>query len=162
MIRTWSSTRLSFRQVSKPVWFWQGDLNPTFQSNIYCIGMLMMFPCSWSAWAIVPAEGAMYLTVLFTCTAHEKKCISRGEAIAPVSQSKLSRVSSGFGLSKLTGSRRNRKESALNKNNLSAQVWAAVHYILNSQQPHCPLSGSRCSTVCIHHTTVKPCRLLQV
>lgn len=54
--------------------------------------------------------------------AHEKKCISRGEAVAPVSQSKLSRVSSGFGLSKLTGSRRNRKETGLNKNNLSAQV----------------------------------------
>ncbi|RXM93361.1 WD repeat and FYVE domain-containing protein 3 [Acipenser ruthenus] len=62
--------------------------------------------------------------------AHEKKCISRGEAIAPVAQSKLSRVSSGFGLSKLTGSRRNRKESALNKNNLSAQEtfqWMFTH-----------------------------------
>ncbi|XP_041084029.1 WD repeat and FYVE domain-containing protein 3 isoform X2 [Polyodon spathula] len=62
--------------------------------------------------------------------AHEKKCISRGEAIAPVTQSKLSRVSSGFGLSKLTGSRRNRKESAINKNNLSAQEtfqWMFTH-----------------------------------
>lgn len=40
----------------------------------------------------------------------------------PVSQSKLSRVSSGFGLSKLTGARRSKKESGINKNNLSAQV----------------------------------------
>lgn len=53
---------------------------------------------------------------------HEKKCISRGETVAPVNQSKLSRVSSGFGLSKLTGSRRSKKESGMNKNNLSAQV----------------------------------------
>ncbi|PNI83103.1 WDFY3 isoform 3 [Pan troglodytes] len=53
--------------------------------------------------------------------AHEKKCISRGEALAPTTQSKLSRVSSGFGLSKLTGSRRNRKESGLNKHSLSTQ-----------------------------------------
>uniref|UniRef100_A0A8C9FGG4 WD repeat and FYVE domain containing 3 n=1 Tax=Pavo cristatus TaxID=9049 RepID=A0A8C9FGG4_PAVCR len=53
--------------------------------------------------------------------AHEKKCISRGEALVPSTQSKLSRVSSGFGLSKLTGSRRNRKESGLNKHNLSTQ-----------------------------------------
>uniref|UniRef100_A0A8D0GDF5 Uncharacterized protein n=1 Tax=Sphenodon punctatus TaxID=8508 RepID=A0A8D0GDF5_SPHPU len=45
--------------------------------------------------------------------AHEKKCISRGETLVPTTQSKLSRVSSGFGLSKLTGSRRNRKESGL-------------------------------------------------
>ncbi|XP_035247122.1 WD repeat and FYVE domain-containing protein 3 isoform X4 [Anguilla anguilla] len=62
--------------------------------------------------------------------AHEKKCISRGEAVAPVTQSKLSRVSSGFGLSKLTGSRRNRKETGLNKNNLSAQEtfqWMFTH-----------------------------------
>ncbi|KAG2466391.1 WDFY3 protein, partial [Polypterus senegalus] len=62
--------------------------------------------------------------------AHEKKCISRGETIVPVSQSKLSRVSSGFGLSKLTGSRRNRKESGLNKNNLTAQEtfqWMFTH-----------------------------------
>ncbi|XP_015220356.1 WD repeat and FYVE domain-containing protein 3 isoform X2 [Lepisosteus oculatus] len=62
--------------------------------------------------------------------AHEKKSISRGEAIAPVSQSKLSRVSSGFGLSKLTGARRNRKESGLNKSNLSAQEtfqWMFTH-----------------------------------
>lgn len=53
---------------------------------------------------------------------HEKKCISRGETVAPANQSKLSRVSSGFGLSKLTGSRRSKKESGMNKNNLSAQV----------------------------------------
>ncbi|XP_036384178.1 WD repeat and FYVE domain-containing protein 3 isoform X2 [Megalops cyprinoides] len=62
--------------------------------------------------------------------AHEKKCISRGEAVAPVTQSKLSRVSSGFGLSKLTGSRRSRKESGLSKNNLSAQEtfqWMFTH-----------------------------------
>ncbi|XP_066568174.1 WD repeat and FYVE domain-containing protein 3 isoform X2 [Amia ocellicauda] len=62
--------------------------------------------------------------------AHEKKCISKGEAVAPVTQSKLSRVSSGFGLSKLTGARRNRKESGLNKNNLSAQEtfqWMFTH-----------------------------------
>uniref|UniRef100_A0A8C9S430 WD repeat and FYVE domain containing 3 n=1 Tax=Scleropages formosus TaxID=113540 RepID=A0A8C9S430_SCLFO len=62
--------------------------------------------------------------------AHEKKCISRGEAVAPVAQSKLSRVSSGFGLSKLTGARRSRKENAINKNNLSAQEtfqWMFTH-----------------------------------
>ncbi|XP_072570551.1 WD repeat and FYVE domain-containing protein 3 isoform X3 [Paramormyrops kingsleyae] len=62
--------------------------------------------------------------------AHEKKCISRGEAAAPVAQSKLSRVSSGFGLSKLTGARRSRKESGINKNNLSAQEtfqWMFTH-----------------------------------
>ncbi|XP_036381916.1 WD repeat and FYVE domain-containing protein 3 isoform X1 [Megalops cyprinoides] len=62
--------------------------------------------------------------------AHEKKCISRGEAVAPVTQSKLSRVSSGFGLSKLTGARRSRKESSMNKNNLSAQEtfqWMFTH-----------------------------------
>lgn len=55
---------------------------------------------------------------------HEKKCISRGEAAAPAvaSQSKLSRVSSGFGLSKLTGVRRHRKENNLNKNSPSAQA----------------------------------------
>ncbi|TKC48222.1 hypothetical protein EI555_020871 [Monodon monoceros] len=53
--------------------------------------------------------------------AHEKKCISRGEALVPTTQSKLSRVSSGFGLSKLTGSRRNRKESGLHKHSLSTQ-----------------------------------------
>lgn len=53
---------------------------------------------------------------------YEKKCISRGEAVAPTTQSKLSRVSSGFGLSKLTGVRRNKKENSLNKNSLSAQV----------------------------------------
>lgn len=53
---------------------------------------------------------------------YEKKCISRGEAVAPATQSKLSRVSSGFGLSKLTGVRRNKKENSLNKNSLSAQV----------------------------------------
>ncbi|ELW70223.1 WD repeat and FYVE domain-containing protein 3 [Tupaia chinensis] len=53
--------------------------------------------------------------------AHEKKCISRGEALMPTTQSKLSRVSSGFGLSKLTGSRRNRKESGLHKHSLSTQ-----------------------------------------
>lgn len=56
------------------------------------------------------------------CSVHEKKCISRGESVAPASQSKLSRVSSGFGLSKLTGVRRNKKENSLNKNSLSAQV----------------------------------------
>ncbi|XP_068089612.1 WD repeat and FYVE domain-containing protein 3 isoform X2 [Hyperolius riggenbachi] len=62
--------------------------------------------------------------------AYEKKCISRGEALIPSSQSKLSRVSSGFGLSKLTGSRRNRKESGLNKHNLSTQEisqWIFTH-----------------------------------
>ncbi|KAG5280786.1 hypothetical protein AALO_G00064010 [Alosa alosa] len=72
---------------------------------------------------------------------HEKKCISRGEALAPATQSKLSRVSSGFGLSKLTGARRNKKENSLNKNNLSAQrqqnalkyvtdEWAGIEYEL--------------------------------
>ncbi|XP_072261545.1 WD repeat and FYVE domain-containing protein 3 isoform X2 [Pyxicephalus adspersus] len=62
--------------------------------------------------------------------AYEKKCISKGEALVPSSQSKLSRVSSGFGLSKLTGSRRNRKESGLNKHNLSTQEisqWIFTH-----------------------------------
>lgn len=41
-------------------------------------------------------------------------------------QSKLSRVSSGFGLSKLTGVRRNKKENSLNKNSLSAQVHSTT------------------------------------
>ena len=59
-----------------------------------------------------------------SCPVHEKKCISRGEAVVPATQSKLSRVSSGFGLSKLTGVRRNKKENSLNKNSLSAQVRA--------------------------------------
>uniref|UniRef100_H0V8H3 WD repeat and FYVE domain-containing protein 3 n=1 Tax=Cavia porcellus TaxID=10141 RepID=H0V8H3_CAVPO len=62
--------------------------------------------------------------------AHERKSISRGEALAPSTQSKLSRVSSGFGLSKLTGSRRNRKESGLNKHSLSTQEisqWMFTH-----------------------------------
>ncbi|KAB1282507.1 WD repeat and FYVE domain-containing protein 3 [Camelus dromedarius] len=62
--------------------------------------------------------------------AHEKKCIIRGEALVPTTQSKLSRVSSGFGLSKLTGSRRNRKESGLNKHSLSTQEisqWMFTH-----------------------------------
>ncbi|KAM9447222.1 WD repeat and FYVE domain-containing protein 3 isoform 4-T5 [Clarias gariepinus] len=61
---------------------------------------------------------------------HEKKCISRGEAVAPANQSKLSRVSSGFGLSKLTGARRSKRESGMNKNNLSAQEtfqWMFTH-----------------------------------
>ncbi|KAJ8380472.1 hypothetical protein SKAU_G00012500 [Synaphobranchus kaupii] len=61
---------------------------------------------------------------------HEKKYVSRGESVAPAAQSKLSRVSSGFGLSKLTGARRNRKESGLNKNNISAQEtfqWMFTH-----------------------------------
>ncbi|XP_025070807.1 WD repeat and FYVE domain-containing protein 3 isoform X7 [Alligator sinensis] len=61
---------------------------------------------------------------------HERKCISRGEALVPTTQSKLSRVSSGFGLSKLTGSRRNRKESGLHKHNLSTQEisqWMFTH-----------------------------------
>uniref|UniRef100_A0A671LJE3 WD repeat and FYVE domain-containing protein 3 n=1 Tax=Sinocyclocheilus anshuiensis TaxID=1608454 RepID=A0A671LJE3_9TELE len=61
---------------------------------------------------------------------HEKKCISRGETVAPANQSKLSRVSSNFGLSKLTGSRRSKKESGMNKNNLSAQEtfqWMFTH-----------------------------------
>ncbi|KAG7490175.1 hypothetical protein JOB18_029475 [Solea senegalensis] len=61
---------------------------------------------------------------------HERKCISRGEAVAPASQSKLSRVSSGFALSKLTGVRRNKKENSLNKNNVSAQEtfqWMFTH-----------------------------------
>lgn len=64
------------------------------------------------------------LCTLPFCSVYEKKCISRGEAVAPATQSKLSRVSSGFGLSKLTGVRRNKKENSLNKNSLSAQVWA--------------------------------------
>ncbi|XP_060237015.1 WD repeat and FYVE domain-containing protein 3 isoform X6 [Meriones unguiculatus] len=62
--------------------------------------------------------------------AHEKKCISRGEALVPTTQSKLSRVSSGFGLSKLTGSRRNRKESGLHKHSPSTQEisqWMFTH-----------------------------------
>ncbi|KAL1791400.1 WD repeat and FYVE domain-containing protein 3 isoform X1 [Sigmodon hispidus] len=62
--------------------------------------------------------------------AHEKKCISRGEALVPTTQSKLSRVSSGFGLSKLTGSRRNRKESSLHKHSPSTQEisqWMFTH-----------------------------------
>uniref|UniRef100_A0A4W3HF18 WD repeat and FYVE domain containing 3 n=1 Tax=Callorhinchus milii TaxID=7868 RepID=A0A4W3HF18_CALMI len=63
--------------------------------------------------------------------AHEKKYISRGETtVAPAAQSKLSRVSSGFGLSKLTGSRRNRKESGISKNHLTAQEasqWMFTH-----------------------------------
>ncbi|XP_040603457.1 WD repeat and FYVE domain-containing protein 3 isoform X1 [Mesocricetus auratus] len=62
--------------------------------------------------------------------AHEKKCISRGEALVPSTQSKLSRVSSGFGLSKLTGSRRNRKESGLHKHSPSTQEisqWMFTH-----------------------------------
>ncbi|KAL0979906.1 hypothetical protein UPYG_G00191390 [Umbra pygmaea] len=61
---------------------------------------------------------------------YEKKCISRGESVAPASQSKLSRVSSGFGLSKLTGARRTKKENSLNKNHLSAQEtfqWMFTH-----------------------------------
>ncbi|XP_054466267.1 WD repeat and FYVE domain-containing protein 3 [Anoplopoma fimbria] len=61
---------------------------------------------------------------------HEKKCISRGEAVAPATQSKLSRVSSGFGLSKLTGVRRNKRDNSLNKNSLSAQEtfqWMFTH-----------------------------------
>lgn len=65
----------------------------------------------------------LFPTLCFS--AHEKKCISRGEALVPTTQSKLSRVSSGFGLSKLTGSRRNRKESGLSKHNLSTQVISA-------------------------------------
>lgn len=60
-------------------------------------------------------------------SAHEKKCISRGEALVPTTQSKLSRVSSGFGLSKLTGSRRNRKESGLHKHSPSPQVQGSLH-----------------------------------
>ncbi|CAG5919009.1 unnamed protein product [Menidia menidia] len=62
--------------------------------------------------------------------AHEKKYISRGEAVAPATQSKLSRVSSNFGLSKLTGVRRNKKENSLNKNSPSAQEtfqWMFTH-----------------------------------
>ncbi|XP_035766605.1 WD repeat and FYVE domain-containing protein 3 [Neolamprologus brichardi] len=65
-----------------------------------------------------------------TASFHEKKYISRGEAVAPATQSKLSRVSSGFGLSKLTGVRRNKKENSLNKNSLSAQEtfqWMFTH-----------------------------------
>lgn len=64
------------------------------------------------------------LCTLPRCSVYEKKSISRGEAVAPATQSKLSRVSSGFGLSKLTGVRRNKKENSLNKNSLSAQVRA--------------------------------------
>lgn len=48
----------------------------------------------------------------------------------PTTQSKLSRVSSGFGLSKLTGSRRNRKESGLHKHNPSTQVRGLVPWFL--------------------------------
>ncbi|KAJ8285363.1 hypothetical protein GJAV_G00025980 [Gymnothorax javanicus] len=62
--------------------------------------------------------------------AHERKYISRGDSAAPAAQSKLSRVSSGFGLSKLTGARRNRKENNLNKNSISAQEtfqWMFTH-----------------------------------
>lgn len=64
--------------------------------------------------------------------AYERKCISRGEAVAPTSQSKLSRVSSGFALSKLTGVRRNKKENSLNKNSLSAQVLLLHTRMLSS------------------------------
>ncbi|XP_043915423.1 WD repeat and FYVE domain-containing protein 3 [Protopterus annectens] len=62
--------------------------------------------------------------------AHEKKCISRGESLAPAAQSRLSRVSSGFGISKLTGSRRNRRETGLNKNSFTTQEtsqWMFIH-----------------------------------
>ncbi|KAM6959381.1 WD repeat and FYVE domain-containing protein 3 [Aplochiton taeniatus] len=62
--------------------------------------------------------------------AHEKKSISRGESAAPPSQSKLSRVSSGFGLSKLTGVRRSKKENNINRNNMSTQEtfqWMFTH-----------------------------------
>uniref|UniRef100_A0A8C4ZMQ7 WD repeat and FYVE domain containing 3 n=1 Tax=Gadus morhua TaxID=8049 RepID=A0A8C4ZMQ7_GADMO len=62
--------------------------------------------------------------------AQEKKLIGRGEAVTPASQSKLSRVSSGFGLSKLTGVRRHKKDPSLNKNQLSAQEtfqWMFTH-----------------------------------
>lgn len=52
----------------------------------------------------------------------------------PTTQSKLSRVSSGFGLSKLTGSRRNRKESGLNKHSLSTQVHCLVSSTVNYQK----------------------------
>ncbi|KAJ8263051.1 hypothetical protein COCON_G00155080 [Conger conger] len=62
--------------------------------------------------------------------AHERKYVSRGETAAPAAQSKLSRVSSGFGLSKLTGGRRNRKENSQSKNSISAQEtfqWMFTH-----------------------------------
>ncbi|KAL4623281.1 WD repeat and FYVE domain-containing protein 3-like isoform X1 [Arapaima gigas] len=60
----------------------------------------------------------------------EKKCISRGDAATPMAKSKLSRVSSGLGLSKLTGQRRGRKESSVSKSHLSAQdtfQWMFTH-----------------------------------
>lgn len=85
--------------------------------------------CTWQQYCIqrvvqcIPAKNHCLLpSLLLFWSVHEKKCISRGEAVAPATQSKLSRVSSGFGLSKLTGVRRNKKENSLNKNNLSAQV----------------------------------------
>lgn len=83
------------------------------------INILYTFPHDYTTLcACIKSVFVFYLT----CSAHERKCISRGEAVAPANQSKLSRVSSGFGLSKLTGARRNKKESGMNKNNLSAQV----------------------------------------
>lgn len=69
--------------------------------------------------------------------------------MAPATQSKLSRVSSGFGLSKLTGVRRNKKENSLNKNSLSAQVHSndtrtALLYQMHTMTSHSVL----CVTVC--------------
>ncbi|XP_035234406.1 WD repeat and FYVE domain-containing protein 3 isoform X2 [Anguilla anguilla] len=62
--------------------------------------------------------------------AHERKYVSRGETAAPAAPFKLPRVSSGFGLSKLTGARRNRKDNSQNKSNISAQEtfqWMFTH-----------------------------------
>lgn len=69
-----------------------------------------------------PSVHYLIAHIFCCCSVYEKKCVSRGEALAPATQSKLSRVSSGFGLSKLTGVRRHKKENSLNKNSLSAQV----------------------------------------
>lgn len=71
---------------------------------------------------MTPSVHHLIARIFCCCSVYEKKCVSRGEALAPATQSKLSRVSSGFGLSKLTGVRRNKKENSLNKNSLSAQV----------------------------------------
>lgn len=79
------------------------------------------------------------MTHALCSSVYEKKCISRGEAVTPATQSKLSRVSSGFGLSKLTGVRRNKKENSLNKNNMSAQVHTrdTLHSLTNDMSVSC-------------------------
>ncbi|KAG9480632.1 hypothetical protein GDO78_012215 [Eleutherodactylus coqui] len=102
--------------------------------------------------------------------AYEKKCVSKGEAMVPSSQSKLSRVSSGFGLSKLTGSRRNRKESGLNKHNLSTQrqqnalkyvteEWNQIEYeLLRERGLWGPIIGSHLDKWLLEMTE-GPCRM---